>query len=164
MLAESRDYAGTMAGSEQPLQPMSADEEAFVRALGRVMLALPRAVEADMATARQLPLSEYTTLRHLSEAPSRGMRMSELATASDLSLSGMTRIVDRLARQGLVERVRCSEDGRGWNAVLTDSGLARLRESWPAHLASVRRHLLDHVPDEDLVKLTTVLQRIATAS
>ncbi|MFE9009449.1 MarR family winged helix-turn-helix transcriptional regulator [Streptomyces sp. NPDC007875] len=151
-----------MSSSKKPAEPMSAAEDAFIRALSRVLLAMPRAVEHDMARGGLLPLSEYTALMHLSEAEGRTMRMSELASASNLSLSGMTRIVDRLERRGLVKRMRCDEDGRGWNAVLTDAGLAALTESWPIHLASVRRHVLDHVQGEDLHQLTKVLQRIAT--
>lgn len=142
-------------------EPMSAAEEDFVRTLGRVMTALPRAVEGDMSRSGRLPLSEYTALRHLSEADGRNLRMSELASASDLSLSGMTRIVQRLEARGLVRRAKCDEDGRGWNAILTDEGLAALEDSWPVHLASVRRHLLDHVADEDLARLTAALRRIA---
>lgn len=144
-------------------QPMSATEEALVRALGRLMRVLPRAIDQDMARARQLPLSEYMTLMYLSEAPDRLMRMNELASVCDLSLSGMTRVVARLEQRGLVERVRCEADGRGANAVLTDAGLERLQEAWPAHLTSVRRHLLDHVDGEDLEAVTRVLQRLATA-
>jgi DNA-binding MarR family transcriptional regulator len=151
-----------MSPAEQPLQPMSADEEALVRELGRVMIALPRAVDADMMREQHLPLSEYTTLMYLSEAPHRLMRMSELAAVCNLSLSGMTRIVTRLEKQELVARVRCDEDARGWNAVLTDAGLARLEKAWPAHLASARRHILDHVKGTDLTQLIRVLQRFAT--
>lgn len=143
------------------MQPMTSAEEALVRALGRVILAVPRAIEADMARGGQLPLSEYTALMYLSEAPGRLMRMSELASLCNLSLSGMTRIIDRLERRALVARVRCDSDGRGSNAVLTDAGLARLQESWPAHLASVRRHILDHVEGEDLAGLTDILRRMA---
>jgi len=148
--------------TEEPLHPMSTDEEALVRELGRVMLVLPRAVDADMMREQRLPLSEYTALMHLSEAPDRLMRMSELAALCNLSLSGMTRVVTRLETQGLIERVRCDKDGRGWNAVLTEAGLARLQQAWPAHLASVRRHVLAHVEDTDLKKLVRVLRRIAT--
>src|SRR5882757_7395627 len=113
--------------TEEPLHPMSTDEEALVRELGRVMLVLPRAVDADMMREQRLPLSEYTALMHLSEAPHRLMRMSELAAVCNLSLSGMTRVVTRLEKLGLIERVRCDKDGRGWNAVLTEAGLARLQ-------------------------------------
>jgi DNA-binding MarR family transcriptional regulator len=98
---------------------------------------------------------------HLSEAPNRRMRMSELAATANLSLSGMTRIVTRLENQGLIERTRCDEDARGWNAVLTDAGLARLEEAWPAHLASARRHVFDHLEGADLIQLIHALRRIA---
>lgn len=152
-----------MSATEEALRPMTPTEEAFLRALGRVIQVLPRAVEHDMARAGQLPLSEYTALMHLSEAPGRMMRMSELAAASNLSLSGMTRIIERLERRELVKRLKCAEDGRGSNAALTEAGLARLREAWPAHLASVRRQLFDHLGDADLAELTQVLRRIAPA-
>jgi DNA-binding MarR family transcriptional regulator len=99
---------------------------------------------------------------HLSEAPHRLMRMSELAAVGNVSLSGMTRIVTRLEKQGLIERVRCDEDARGWNAVLTDAGLARLEQAWPAHLASARRHVFDHVEGTDLTQLIRALRRFAT--
>ncbi|WP_369244062.1 MarR family winged helix-turn-helix transcriptional regulator [Streptomyces sp. R41] len=151
-----------MPTAEQPLQPLSADEEALLRQLGRVMIVLPRVIDADMMREQRLPLSEYTTLMHLSEAPGRRMRMSELAATANLSLSGMTRVVTRLEKQGLIERTRCDEDARGWNAVLTDAGLARLEEAWPAHLASARRHVFDHLEGTDLTQLVQALRRIAT--
>ncbi|MYS21485.1 transcriptional regulator, MarR family [Streptomyces sp. DvalAA-14] len=141
---------------------MSAAEEALVRAVGRIMMVLPRTIDADMVREAHLPLSEYMALMHLSEAPDRRMRMSELATASLVSLSGMTRIVARLEGEGLVQRVRCDEDARGLHAVLTDAGLARLREAWPTHLASVRRHILDHLGGADPAALTSILERFAT--
>jgi DNA-binding MarR family transcriptional regulator len=152
-----------MSSEEQRLQPLNASEEAFVRALGRVLLALPRAVDADMLQGAGLPLSEYTPLMYLSEAPGRAMRMSELAAVCSLSLSGMTRVVIRLEKRGWVERIKCNEDGRGWNAVLTEAGLARLDQAWPTHLASVRRHLVDHFSGQDLPGLTASLRHVAVA-
>jgi DNA-binding MarR family transcriptional regulator len=146
----------------QPLQPLTPDEEAVVRALPRLMYVLPRVIDVDMMRDQQLPLTEYTTLMHLSEAPQRQMRMGELAVACELSLSGMTRIVTRLEGQDLIERVRSDDDARGWNAVLTDAGLARLEQAWPTNLASVRRHLLDHLEGIDLARLARALQRVGT--
>jgi len=153
-----------MPSKERRLPPLSPTEEEFVRELGRVMMALPRVVDTDMARDAGIALSEYTTLMHLSEAPGRHLRMSELAAACNLSLSGMTRVVNRLEKQGLIQRAKCDEDGRGWNAVLTDSGLERLEKAWPTHLVSVRRHILDHLGGHDLAHLTSALRRIATAS
>lgn len=57
---------------------------------------------------------------------------------------------------------RSPDDGRGWNAVLTETGLQRLRQTWPAHLAIMRRHVLDHLQAADLPALTAALQRFAT--
>ncbi|MGW3601939.1 MarR family winged helix-turn-helix transcriptional regulator [Micromonospora sp. NPDC005161] len=68
---------------------------------------------------------------HLSEASHRRLRMSDPAAACEMSLSGMSRVVHRLESQGLLQRARCEEDGRGWNAVLTDAGLTRLQQAWP---------------------------------
>ncbi|GAA3839897.1 hypothetical protein GCM10022226_72780 [Sphaerisporangium flaviroseum] len=86
--------------------------------------------------------------------------MSELALACDLSLSGMTRLVTRLEAGGLVERVQCAEDARGYKAVLTDAGLARLEEAYPSHLAGIRRHIVDHVDPAALPVLTQTMERI----
>ena len=146
----------------RPLQPLTPDEEALIRALPRVMYALPRAIDADLVREQQLAGIEYLTMMHLSEAPQRRMRMGDLAAACELSLSGMSRIVTRLEGQGMVERARCDEDARGWNAVLTDEGLARLERAWPTNLASVRRHLLDHFEGMDLAQIARILQRVAT--
>ncbi|MEV1072347.1 MarR family winged helix-turn-helix transcriptional regulator [Micromonospora parva] len=144
-------------------QPLTPDEESLVRALGQVMHVLPRAIDADMVGDRQLPLTEYTALMNLSETPERRMRMNELAALCHLSLSGMTRTIIRLETQGLVRRERCEEDARGWNAVLTDAGFARLTESWPSHLAAVRRRFLQHFDGFDLTQLALAFQRAGTA-
>lgn len=150
-----------MSEAQQRLVPLTADEEALVRAFGRALLTVPRALDADLLDGPGLSLSEYTALMHLSEAPDRRLRMSELAAACAISISGMTRIANRLEERDLLRRERCPSDGRAWNAVLTDAGLLRLRQAWPTHLASVRRHLLDHLQALDLPALTAALQRIA---
>ena len=142
--------------------PLSVAEEAFLRAWSRAALTVPRALDADLLAGQGMSLSEYTALMHLSEAPGRSLRMSDLAAACALSLSGMSRIVSRLELQGLVERERASCDGRGLNAVLTDAGLARLRRAWPTHLASVRRQMMDHLRELDLPAISAALQRFAT--
>ncbi len=132
-----------------------------MRALGRVMMVLPRALHADLERDQRMSMSEYSVLRHLSEAPDRRMRMSELAAACDMSLSGMTRLAGKLDSAGFLERVRCAKDARGLEAVLTDAGLARLQRAWPAHLASVRRHIFDHLGDIDLRALAAALDAMA---
>ncbi len=141
---------------------LTAEEEAFVRAFARALIAVPRALDADLVREQGMSMNEYAVLMHLSEAPERRLRMSDLAAANSLSVSGMTRIVSRLESQGLVARERCATDARGWLAVLTDAGLDRLRRAWPTHVASVRRHVMDHLGEVDLPSLTAALRQFAT--
>jgi DNA-binding MarR family transcriptional regulator len=131
-------------------------------AFGRAILTVPPALDADLLREQGMALSDYSTLMFLSEAPGGRLRMGDLAAASALSLSGMSRIVDRLERGGLVRRERCSSDARGWEAVLTAAGLERLRQVWPTHLAGVRRHIIAHVRGLDLTALSAAFQRFAT--
>src|SRR5438552_7561235 len=162
MLRQASTVSSMTRTGQGALVPLSAGEEAFLRAWSRAALSVPRALDADLQVGQGMSLSEYTALMHLSEAPRRSLRMSDLASACALSLSGMSRIVSRLESQGLVERERASCDGRGFNAVLTDAGLARLERAWPTHLASVRRHMMDHLSELDLPAVTAALRSFAT--
>ncbi|MFF3380635.1 MarR family winged helix-turn-helix transcriptional regulator [Streptomyces sp. NPDC002680] len=130
--------------------PLDVDEEAAWRAFARAVLVVPRVLEADLLTGCGLSLVEYVVLVNLSEAPGRALRMNELAAESVLSTSGTTRVVERMARQGLVERRSAETDGRGLMAVLTDAGLRRLKEAYPHALASVRSNVMDHLAGLDL--------------
>lgn len=127
------------------------------------MYALPRAIDADMVREQRLPTTDYLALMHLSEAADRRLRVNEVAAACEMSLSGISGL-HRLESQGLVQRVRCADDARGWNAVLTDAGLARLQRAWPTNLAAVRRHFLDHLAGLDLEALARALRNVATPS
>ena len=86
--------------------------------------------------------------------------MSELAEQLLLSRSGITRLADRLERQGLIERQRCSEDGRGLFAHLTPAGEAKLAGARPTHLAGVRRHFLDRLSVDEQRDLGALWKRL----
>lgn len=135
-----------------------------MRALARALVALPRLLDTDLVETEGLSLTEYLVLSRLSEAPGRRLRMSELAAASHNSLSGTTRVVDRLARHGWVQRLRCADDGRGAFASLTDDGFTRLQRAYPTHLASVRRHVFDNLSGVDQVSLAASLNRIGAVA
>ena len=143
------------------IEPLDPDEEAFLRALGRVMTLLPRVVDADMLEEHSISSVEYMVLVHLSEAQHHQMRMSELANMCGLSLSGMTRVVNRLESQSLVLREKAPDDGRAWLAVLTSDGWTQLKQVWPTNLASVRRHVFSHLDGCDIAAAAKVLERIA---
>jgi len=153
--------SATLPPPAEPPIPLSPQEEAVVRAMGRLTQVLGRTLDADLEREQRMTLSEYTVLRHLSEHAHRRMRMNELAAACDMSMSGMTRLAGRLESDGFLRRVPCPHDARGANAVLTDAGLARLERAWPTHLASVRRHILDPLDGLDLCTLARALNAMA---
>lgn len=135
-------------------------ELAAWRGLLRVHAHLVRELDRELQERHGLPLQEYEVLLVLHEAEGHRLRMSEVAEAVLLSQSGLTRLVDRLGRDGLVERVRCEHDGRGLYAELTADGIARLREARPTHLDGVRRRFLDRLTDLDLASLAAIWRRI----
>lgn len=143
------------------LEQLSGEEKAAYRALVRVVFAAPRAVSADVTCEYGLGLSDCVALEALAEAPGGRMRMSELAVACGVSMSGITRILIRLDREGLTCRTSSPGDGRGSFAVLTEAGRAGLERARPVYLASVRRHILDHLDGIDLAGFTSSMDRIA---
>jgi DNA-binding MarR family transcriptional regulator len=114
---------------------------------------LVRRLHDELRRAHGLPLSSYDVLTQLESADERRMRMSELADAVLLSRSGLTRLVERLERDGLLERADCPGDARGSYAVLTDAGVERLHEARTTHLAGVRERFLEVLDDAELEAL-----------
>jgi DNA-binding MarR family transcriptional regulator len=142
-------------------EPLTPTEEMFWRALMRIVLSLPRQLHDDMVRAAGLSASEYTVIMNLSEAPNRQLRMADLASATGLSASRTTRLVDSLQLHGLVAKRASSADGRSNLAELTSLGLTKLRTAWPAHVASVRGRVLDHIPPGTLAKTAQALDAVA---
>lgn len=140
---------------------LSAREDAFVLALVRTFVALPRALDADLRRDEGIASSEYLALLYLAQAPAGRLRMGELAAATGLSLAATTRVVGVLESGGLVERQPCATDRRGLDAVLTEAGRRRFHEVWPAHVASLRRHVFDRLEGVDIEHCTAALRRIA---
>jgi DNA-binding MarR family transcriptional regulator len=141
--------------------PLTPTEEIFWRALMRIVLSLPRQLHDDMVRSTGLTASEYTVIMNLSEAPNRQLRMADLASATGLSPSRTTRLVDSLQSYGLVAKRASSADGRSNLAELTPQGLTKLRSAWPAHVSSARCRVLDHVPPAALAKTTEALVAVA---
>jgi DNA-binding MarR family transcriptional regulator len=111
----------------------------------RVVVLLPRRLDGDLLPAVGISANEYLTLMSLSEATGRELRMSDLADATALSASRMTRLVDELQSRGLVNKRASAEDGRGNVASLTTAGLSKLGTAWGIHVSSVRSLVFDHV-------------------
>lgn len=142
-------------------EPLSPDEEVLWRSLMRIVLTLQRHLHSDMVRATGLTASEYKVLMNLSEAPNRQLRMADLAVATGMSASRTTRLVDDLQARGLVTKRASAADGRSNLAELTSQGLAKLRSAWPAHLASVRRHVFDPIDPDTLPNAAKALEAVA---
>ncbi len=130
------------------------------RGMLRVHSALMRQLDADLTAAHGLSLRSYEVLLVLEDAPGHRMRMSDLSRSVLLTASGVSRLVDRLEAGGYVERRRCDSDGRGFFAVLTEAGGAKLREARGTHLDGVRRMFLQHFDRDELVHLAACWDRV----
>jgi DNA-binding MarR family transcriptional regulator len=130
------------------------------RGMLRVHAQLSKALDAQLIAAHDLPLSSYEVLMYLSDAEGGRMRMNELAASVLLSRSGLTRLVDRLERDGYLERCSCAHDARGAFAVLTPAGREKVEAARATHLDGVRQLFLSHFSDDELDMLGEAMDRV----
>jgi DNA-binding MarR family transcriptional regulator len=128
--------------------------------LTRLMTRLPWAIDADLQRAAGLSLIEYMAMAKLAGSPERTMRMSELAEQTSASLSRLSHLVKRLEERGWVRRAADAADGRFTNAILTPDGMRKLESAAPAHVATVRRLVIDNLTPERLRRLGQDADRI----
>ena len=145
----------------EELTPLDAIEESAWRALARFFVAAPRLLDEDLQRGAHISLTAYSILLHLSEAPGRELRITELANRAYLSGSRTTRLVDELIASQLVTKERNAEDGRGFDVTLTEEGLATLQRAYPVHLRSVRARVLDHIDRSTLPCFSKAMIAIA---
>jgi DNA-binding MarR family transcriptional regulator len=129
---------------------------AFLTAHGR----LSRRLDEELRAEHGLSLAEYDTLLQIASADGR-LRMHQLSERVLLSRSGITRLVDRLVNDGLVERCACSSDARGAEAVLTPRGLDRLREASRTHLRGIDSYFVGVIAPDDLAVVERSLGGVA---
>ncbi len=149
-----------MASLHETAVELSTEELAAWRGFLRVHSALVKELDNELAAAHKLPLSSYEVLINLEAAPGHKRRMAELADSVLLSRSGMTRLVDRLERDGLLARDHCTDDGRGCYAVLTDKGVELLARARPTHLGGVREKFLTQFAVDELRTLAGFWERV----
>jgi DNA-binding MarR family transcriptional regulator len=130
------------------------------RGLLRVHASLSKALDAELEAEHSLPLTSYEVLMYLADAEHERMRMCDLAASVILSRSGLTRLVDRLERDGLIARQSCASDARGAFAKLTPAGRERLQAARATHLAGVRALFLDHFTAAELEELARFWERV----
>jgi DNA-binding MarR family transcriptional regulator len=137
-----------------------AEIEAW-RAFLRAHAAVTRRLEADLAAEHGLPLAVYDVLVQLVEAPDHRLRMTDLAGAVLLSRSGLTRLVDRMVRDGYVRREPDPSDARGIWAVMTDGGYERLRSASRTHLDGVSRYVVAVLEPDELTAWGSACAKLA---
>jgi DNA-binding MarR family transcriptional regulator len=142
---------------------LSADEQRAWRRLAAVTMLLPAALESQLQRDADLTHFGYWVLAMLSEAPGRSVRMSELAAISHGSQSRLSHLVARLEEQGWVRRERADGDGRGFLAVLTDAGLAKVTATAPGHVEEVRRRVFDVLTPAQIAQLDQICAAILAA-
>ncbi len=142
-------------------QTLSEGELRAWRGLKRAHASLAKRVDAELERTHGLPLSSYEVLHHLVESPGGRMRMCDLAEQAQLSRSGLTRLADRLEKEGLLERCSCEHDARGAYACLTELGRGRLSAARGTHLAVVREQFLSRFTEDELGALAELWDRIA---
>jgi DNA-binding MarR family transcriptional regulator len=143
---------------------LDAEELGAWRGLLRTHSALTKALDAQLVREHGLPLSSYEVLLFLADSPQGQMRMSELADRVLLSRSGLTRLVDRMERDGLIRRERCEDDARGWFAAITPRGRELFARARQTHLDGVRELFLSRFTRDELRRLGALWESLEARS
>jgi DNA-binding MarR family transcriptional regulator len=122
-----------------------------------------RELDADLIVQHGLTVRDYEVLLYLAQAENRKLPMSALSERTMLTRSGITRLIDGLVGQQLIERVSCENDARVSYARLTDTGSTKLREAGCTHVAGIERLFLAHFSADELEQLAGLLSRLPGA-
>ncbi|CAN5597698.1 MarR family transcriptional regulator [soil metagenome] len=141
---------------------LNADEKEAWTGLVSLVLLLPGRLEAPLQGAAGLTLFDYLTLSHISEAPERRLRMSELAYLANGSLSRLSNVVKRFEQRGWVSRSPDPDNGRYTVVSLTDAGYATVVAVAPIHVDAVRQFVLDPLNDADRRALARIAAKLQT--
>jgi DNA-binding MarR family transcriptional regulator len=143
----------TLSANDSRLEPWRA----FLQAHARIT----RRLDEELRAEHDLSLAEYDALLTIADAPDRRIRMRHLADRVILSKSGVTRLIDRLVLDGLVQRDVCLSDARGAEAVLTPAGLDCLRRASRTHLRGIDEHFLAALEPDDLPAIRRSMRAVA---
>jgi DNA-binding MarR family transcriptional regulator len=142
---------------------LTDEQQTAWRPFAALLFRLPSLLDAQLQKDAGIGHFEYMVLAHLSEAPGRTLRMSELAAIASGSLSRLSHVVARLEAKGWVRRESCPGDGRFINAVLTDAGWQKIVETAPGHVAAVQKLLIDTLTPEELRSLGAISTQVLEA-
>jgi DNA-binding MarR family transcriptional regulator len=130
----------------------------------RVHARLVPLMDTQLRARHGLSLACYDILLELQAVPEGRLTMSELGDRAVLSRTRVSRVVDELARNGLVSRETNPSDKRSAFATITPTGRAAFRAAAPTYLRLIEKHVALDLSDDELVQLADLLERIASTS
>jgi DNA-binding MarR family transcriptional regulator len=139
---------------------LTQEEQSSWRAWLSASRMLTEQLSKELSEKHGLSIADYVILVQLSESPDHQVRMSDLAEQTLASRSRLSHQIDRMEQRGLVRREACSDDRRGYFAILTDAGLRAIVEAAPDHVAGVRTHLVDLLGPANFAALGDACARV----
>lgn len=150
--------SSTELTDDQLQQPLGPAFRVYFETTARLLDGLEKRLKQQVG----LTLSEYNTLLLLSEAPQGQMRMGQLAEAIVFSPSRLTYQVKVMADRGLVNRVKCQDDGRAWQAQLTPEGRTVFRRASVIHAKEVKQLFTDAVSEQQLAQIHQIFTQVSS--
>ncbi|MFE4950777.1 MarR family winged helix-turn-helix transcriptional regulator [Leifsonia sp. NPDC056665] len=136
---------------------LDAAETRAWRALVRIATILPRHLNDELMDTRRVSLSEFGLLLHLSESDHGTLRMSDLAEATGISPSRVTRVIETMRGHGWVQKVPDASDGRATTVILTAAGSKQTDLAYDVQVEGARRTLFDHLTPDEVEELGRLL-------
>src|SRR4051794_18361201 len=140
-------------------KPSDAVTKAWVRLI-RAREAVLGAVERDLKTAELPPLAWYDVLLELARAADGRLRPFEIEKETLLAQYNLSRLLDRLEKEGLVTREPCDDDGRGQWVVITGKGRALQARTWKVYARAIQKHVGERLDDKAAAQLVDLLGRL----
>ncbi len=129
-------------------------------ALLRVHARLVPVLDRELQAACGMPLTWYDVLLELNAAPDRRLSMGRLGEVAVVSRTRVSRVVDALVAEGLVERAAHPDDRRSAYAAITEAGRARLRAAAPVYLDGIRRYFTARMTGAESRAVATALEKV----
>ena len=128
--------------------------------LVRAESAVLSAVEHELKAAGYPPLAWYDVLLELKQAPQQRLRPIELEPRMLLKQYNLSRLIDRMEAEGLVERQKCPTDARGLHLALLPAGKELLKKMWPAYEQAIARHFAGKLAPGEPAQLADLLEKL----
>jgi DNA-binding MarR family transcriptional regulator len=156
------DALPSAADETSPTQWLTTAEQQTWQAFLMAHRAVFAALEASLQAESGIPLTYYSILVNLSDAPGHTLRMGEIANRLYASPSSISHAMTRLESWGWINRENDPADRRAQFAVLTGDGAQALAAAAPGHVAAVRQHLLDSLTPGQMEQLRVISEAVVT--